>query len=95
MDILKGVRVAFARERLLSLVEFAQQSARLRSKPAATVTEHGVFALYEHQVQGLPGIRLNVSGGESEDETWLTVVYIRKEALPTPVPTTIEVTIKS
>ena len=61
------------RERLLSLVEFAQQSARLRSKPAATVAEHGLFALYEHQMQGLPGIRVNVNSADSEDETWLAV----------------------
>ena len=55
------------RNRLLSLVEFVQQSARLRRKPAASVNEHGLFALYEHQMQGLPGIRVNVNGAESED----------------------------
>jgi len=37
-------------ERLLSLVEFAQQSARLRSTPVSSVTQHGIFALYEHQL---------------------------------------------
>ncbi|OGX37179.1 MAG: hypothetical protein A3C53_03370 [Omnitrophica WOR_2 bacterium RIFCSPHIGHO2_02_FULL_68_15] len=50
--------MSIERDRLLSIIEFAQQSARLRSKPAATVTEHGLFALYEHQMQGLPGIRV-------------------------------------
>jgi hypothetical protein len=61
------------RDRLLSLIEFSQQSARLRGKPAATVAAHGLFALYEHEIQGLPGIRINVNGPEDEDEIWLAV----------------------
>ena len=61
------------RDRLLSLIEFSHQSARLRGKPAATVAAHGLFALYEHEIQGLPGIHINVNGPESEDEIWLAV----------------------
>jgi hypothetical protein len=61
------------RDRLLSLIEYSQQSTRLRNKPAAIVTEHGLFALYEHEIQGLPGIRINVNGTESDSEIWLTV----------------------
>ncbi|MFA4947865.1 MAG: AAA domain-containing protein [Candidatus Krumholzibacteriia bacterium] len=61
------------RNRLLSLIEFSQQSAWLRGKPAATVAAHGLFALYEHEIQGLPGIRINVNDPESEDEIWLSV----------------------
>jgi hypothetical protein len=38
-----GSLMSIERDRFLSLVEFAQQSARLRSKPAATVSEHGVL----------------------------------------------------
>jgi hypothetical protein len=64
--------MSIEQERLLSLVEFAQQSARLRTTPASTITQHGVFALYEHQVQGLPGITLN-AGNDGEDEIWLIV----------------------
>ena len=74
--------MSIERDRLLSLVEFAQQSARLRSKPAATVTEHRLFALYEHQMQGLPGIRVNVNGAESEDEIWLAVERLHELKLP-------------
>jgi DNA-directed RNA polymerase subunit L len=70
------------RDRLLSLIEFAQQSARLRRKAAATVTEHGLLALYEHQMQGLPGIRVNVDGAESEDEIWLTVERLHETRPP-------------
>lgn len=74
--------MSIERDRLLSLVEFAQQSARLRSKPAATVTEHGLFSLYEHQMQGLPGIRVNVNGTESEDEIWLAVERLHEVRPP-------------
>lgn len=56
------------KNRLISLIEFSQQSARLRGKPAATVAAHDLFSLYEHEIQGLPGIRINVSGTEGEIE---------------------------
>src|SRR5262245_49749638 len=61
------------RNRLLSLIEFSQQSARLRGKPAPAIASHGLFHVYEHEIQGLPGIRINLNGPESEDETWLSV----------------------
>lgn len=70
------------RTRLLSLIEFSQQSARLRGKPAAAVAAHGLFALYEHEIQGLPGIRLNVNGPESEDEIWLVVERLHEMRPP-------------
>ena len=70
------------RDRLLSLIEFSQQSARLRGKPAATVAAHGLFALYEHEIQGLPGIRINVNGPESEDEIWLAVERLHETRPP-------------
>lgn len=70
------------RDRLLSLIEFSQHSARLRSKPAASVASHGMFALYEHEMQGLPGIRMNVTGTEGEDEIWLTVARLHETRPP-------------
>jgi hypothetical protein len=70
------------KQRLISLIEFSQQSARLRAKPAATVATHGLFALYENELQGLPGIRLNDGGPESEDEIWLAVARLRETRPP-------------
>lgn len=70
------------RDRLLSLIEFSQQSARLRGKPAATVAAHGLFVLYEHEIQGLPGIRINVNGPESGDEIWLAVERLHETRPP-------------
>lgn len=77
-----GNLMSIERDRLLSLIEFSQQSARLRSKPAAAVAAHGLFALYEHEIQGLPGIRINVNGPESEDEIWLAVERLREMKPP-------------
>ena len=77
-----GTLVNVERDRLLSLIEFSQQSARLRGKPAATVAAHGLFALYEHEIQGLPGIRINVDGPESEDEIWLSVERLHEMRPP-------------
>jgi very-short-patch-repair endonuclease len=74
--------MSIERDRLLSLVEFVQQSARLRGKPAANVAAHGLFALYEHLMQGLPGIRINVNGAESEDEIWLSVKRLHEMRPP-------------
>src|SRR3972149_5678009 len=77
-----GSLMRVERDRLLSLIEFSQQSPRLRGKPAATVAAHGLFALYEHEIQGLPGIRINVNGPESEDEIWLAVERLHEARPP-------------
>jgi hypothetical protein len=68
------------KHRLLSLVEFAQQTARLRIKPPITVTEHGLFALHEYRMRGLPGIRLNAN--DTEDEIWLAVSRLHETKPP-------------
>ncbi len=74
--------MSIAQERLLSLVEFAQQSARLRSKAVSTVAQHGIFALHEHQLQGLVGVHLNVNSTESGDEIWIAVDRIHERKPP-------------
>lgn len=70
------------KNRLISLIEFSQQSARLRGKPTATVASHDLFSLYEHEIQGLPGIRINVSGTEGEEEVWLSVERLHEMRPP-------------
>src|SRR5271170_2636975 len=69
------------RSRIISLIDFSQQSARLRGKPAATVSGHGQFSFYEHEIQGLPGIRLNPDPS-SLDEVWLTVERLHETKPP-------------
>ncbi len=80
-----GSLMTVERSRLLSLIEYAQQSARLRGKPAASIAAHHLFSLYEHELQSLPGIRINCNGAESEDEVWLVVERLH-ETRPPDVP---------
>ena len=73
---------SFEKNRLISLIEFAQQSAKLRSKPATTVAGHNLFSLHEHEIRGLPGIQLNVLVDNGEDEVWLSVSRLRETRPP-------------
>ncbi len=74
--------MSIEQERLISLVEFAQQSARLKGKPVSTIAQHGLFAIYEHNLQGLPGVRLNVNDAENSDEIWLVVERMHERRPP-------------
>ncbi len=74
--------MSIEKDRLLALIEFAQQSARLRGKPAPTVSSHGRYSLFEHEIQGLPGIRLNTTGPEDDDEIWLIVERLHETRPP-------------
>lgn len=69
-------------QRLVSLIEFAQQSARLRAKTVSSVVQHRQFALYERDIQGLPGIRLNADDTEGSDAAWLVVERISETRPP-------------
>ena len=69
-------------QRLISLIEFAQQSARLRAKTASTVGQHRQFAVYERDVQGLSGIRLNSEDSDGAGEEWLIVERISETRPP-------------
>ncbi|MDO9046545.1 MAG: AAA family ATPase [Methylobacter sp.] len=68
-------------ERLLSLIEFAQASAKLKGNPVCEASRHE-FCEYEHNLQGLPGLYFN-AGGE-EDEIWLVVDRLRETSAPAP-----------
>ena len=70
------------KSRLLSLIEFVQNSAKLLSKPVATVAAHGFFTLHEQEIQGLPGIRINGGNAENEDEVWLAVKRLHETKPP-------------
>ena len=70
------------KDRLISLIEFTEQSARLRRKTVASVAEHGIFALYEEDIQELPGIRLDNNKEETEDEIWLAVERMQEVEPP-------------
>ena len=69
-------------ERLSALIEFCHQSARLRGKPTAAISSHSNFSLYEHELAGSPGIRLNHSGLDGTDEIWFSVDRLHETRPP-------------
>lgn len=69
-------------ERLSALIEFCHQSARLKGKPTAAVSSHNNFSLYEHELVGAPGIKLNSGGLDDTDEIWLSVERLHETRPP-------------
>lgn len=66
--------------RLASLIEYAEQLTRLRTKPSPSVASHGMYSLHEHQLAQLPGVSLNLD--ETEGEVWLSVARLHATAPP-------------
>lgn len=67
--------------RLKSLIEFAQEAARLKLPPTHDVSTHE-FCAFEHTFQGLPGIRFNNS--TEGREVWLAIDRLSETAPPAP-----------
>lgn len=70
-------------ERLFSLIEFAQQSALMRSNPVGDVAKHGIFHEFENNLLGLPGIHLDDSSPLGGD-IWLTIERLQESRAPKP-----------
>lgn len=71
-------------DRLKELIEFAQQSALLRSNPVANVTSHGGFLGYEHSIANLPGMHFDVAPNGDDEEIWLVVERLHQSSPPQP-----------
>jgi hypothetical protein len=69
-------------KRLLSLIDFAKESAKLKDNPVYDVASHNMFHEYEHNLQGLPGLHFNVN--YEGDEIWLVVDRLRETKAPIP-----------
>ncbi len=74
--------MSIEKERLLSLIEFAQQAARMNSKAVARVEQHGLFKLFEHELFDLPGIKLNLASTEEQDELWMSIARLHEARPP-------------
>ena len=70
--------------RLKELIEFAQQSALLRSTPVANVSSHGGFLGYEHSIASLPGMHFDAASNGDEEEIWLRVERLHQSSSPQP-----------
>ena len=73
--------MAIEQERLLALIEYAQKSAAMSSKPTSNVTSH-FFCRHENGIAKLPGIHLNISAEDSGDEIWLVVNRLHEQKPP-------------
>lgn len=69
-------------ERLRSLIDFAQQSARLKISPTTDFERHGIFHRSEHELISLPGIHLNIE--KNEIESWLKIDRLTETLPPEP-----------
>ncbi len=67
-------------ERLLSLIEFAQHSARLKLSSVLDATKHGIFYRFEHELTALPGVHFN--HGDDQEEIWLRVERLLETTPP-------------
>jgi len=70
------------KNRLLSLIDFSLQSAKTRTKAVPSVHSHKEFVLFEHELQGLPGIKINLSDSEDNDEIWLVIERLNETKAP-------------
>lgn len=79
MSDLNNVEMSIEHNRLLSLIDFAKETAKLKASPVCDAANHPFYE-YEHSLQGLPGVHFN-AGGE-EDEVWLRVDRLRESTAP-------------
>ncbi|HEX8247210.1 MAG TPA: AAA domain-containing protein, partial [Pyrinomonadaceae bacterium] len=59
--------------------------------PKSEVEDYKIFTEYEHTVKDLPGVQLNASSAESEDEIWFTVARLRETPAPLPPTKMLEI----
>lgn len=81
--------MSIEQDRLVSLIKYASETTTLTGRvPPYSVSQHeDVFALYEHQINGLQGIETNVGGGnEDSDEVWLIVKRLAETKPRPPSP---------
>ncbi len=80
--IKENILMNTAKVRIEALIEFAKQSALLKSSPPQNISQHNEFNRFEEKLQGLPGLSLNYQINEF-DEVWLKLERLH-ESKPTP-----------
>jgi len=58
---------------------------RTRGRVASSVTAHGSFVLFDHQVEGFEGARTEAGPIDGNDDIWLSVAHPPGPEVP-PVP---------
>ena len=66
---------------VLDLLTYIEQVEKLKYKPAFTVPAE-FFAVYQHELKGLPELQFNIQGQGSD--VWLRIPRLREIAPPQP-----------
>lgn len=74
--------MSIPKDRLVSLIKFAQQAARLNGASVARVEQHKQFKIFEHELLGLPGIQFDTGTSDAGDELWMTVARLQENKPP-------------
>lgn len=72
------------KDRLLSFINFAQQTARLNRLTFSHVEQHKLFKIYEHELSNLTGIQLNLTTSDDQERIWMSVARVQ-ESQPPPI----------
>lgn len=72
--------------RLFELIEYARQTALMSDVPKSEVEDYKIFTEYEHGLKDLPGVQINASAADGEDEIWLSVARLHEAPAPLPQP---------
>jgi len=82
--------MTISKERLVGLIEFAKQTALLKSTPPQHVSQHKQFSRFEEKIKGLPGVTFNAQDDEF-DEVWLRVERLHESRPPVPESSLLEI----
>jgi len=73
--------VPLEQSRLLSIIEYAQQSAKMKATPAIQVAAHD-FHVWENDAQARVGVSINPDAAAAEDDRWLVIKRLQQSSPP-------------
>ena len=84
MNSYSATALSEEQNRLLALLAFTKESAKLRTTAAADVTQYAAFHALEAQLADLPGVYLNPLQATSDDadELWLRLERLQEQGPP-------------
>ncbi|MDP4196162.1 MAG: AAA domain-containing protein [Bacteroidota bacterium] len=69
--------------RLKELVEFAQQTALMRSNPVSDVSKYNIFTEFDYNISSLPGVHVNENdNNDQEYEIWISIDRLHESPAP-------------
>ena len=68
--------------RLLALLDYAQETMRTRARNVSDLHAHDSFLLFDHQLDGVDGVRFSQGGTDGDEEPWLAVAQPGSPEVP-------------